>query len=228
MYSKNELKYVSKRNRQKTFVANNTINFFDFPKITDSKEELRKKHSFKFTKIVLFVGRIQKRKRLDVIINIFRDIKDMDTGLIIVGSNMPKAIEETIERMTNVIYLGPIYDKLKINEIFKCSDVFCIPGTNGLGINQAMYWGLPVLTMNVHHSPEIVYLKNGKNGYIAEDEIKLKEKIVEILNNPEELALLSSQATKTILEEASPLKMFQGFMRALQFLKAKQNNDQVA
>ncbi len=41
LYSENEIKYVSNRNRYKIHVANNTINFHDFPKIDDSKENIR-------------------------------------------------------------------------------------------------------------------------------------------------------------------------------------------
>ena len=38
IYSANEKKYISQKNLLKTFVANNTINFNDIPKITNQNQ----------------------------------------------------------------------------------------------------------------------------------------------------------------------------------------------
>ena len=41
------------------------------------------------------------------------------------------------------------------------ADIFSIPGKVGLGVTQAFYWGLPIVTERVLHSPEIIYVKDG-------------------------------------------------------------------
>jgi hypothetical protein len=43
LYANNELKYIADKHRSKIYIANNTINFGDFPEIQESKAELREK-----------------------------------------------------------------------------------------------------------------------------------------------------------------------------------------
>lgn len=226
LYSKNELKFISEKNRRKTFIANNTINFNDIPVIELSKEEIKKELGLPFKKIVLFVGRIQKRKRLDVLINIFSNRNDKDIGLVIAGPDMQEDYNDIIKKSRNIIYLGAIYDKYAVNKLFKCSDLFCIPGTNGLGINQAMYWGLPVLALNVQHSPEIYYVKDGLNGYIVNNKKELEDKIFNILNDDLLLKTLSKNAHEIIRKEGTPQIMIEGFFNAINYISnARDKND---
>jgi len=218
LYSPNEIKYVSSKNRKKTFVANNTLNFKSFPPVLEDKEKLLKKYGIKTKKNILFVGRIQRRKRLDDLIDCFSKISS-NIGLIIVGPGLKERQKIKVDNMENAHYLGAVYDNKKVNEIFKMSDVFCIPGTNGLGLNQALYWGLPAITEEVKHSPEIYYLKDGVNGYIVPkgDIEKLKEKIEYILHNEKLYRSFSHSAKQKIKKEGSIDKMFRGFKDSVDY-----------
>ena len=142
LYSPNEIKYLPKNS--KAFIAFNTINFNEIPDVNESVEKIKLRNNIPFSKIVLFVGRIQKRKRLEVLIDIFKNPVLPDVGLVIVGPGISKKLINIIEKNKQIIYLGERYTD--VNDFFKIADIFCIPGINGLGINQAMYWGLPVLT----------------------------------------------------------------------------------
>ncbi|WP_335965916.1 glycosyltransferase family 4 protein [Galbibacter sp. PAP.153] len=219
LYSPNEMKYIPTCLHSKTFIANNTINFDEIPQIEVSKSDIKKEFNLGYDKIVLFVGRIQKRKRLDILLDIFKNRKDSNIGLVIVGSGFSEDYQRMVKNNYNIEYLGEIYDKIKINMLFKCADIFCIPGTNGLGVNQAMYWGLPVLALNVNHSPEIYYLKNGVNGYIVNSSKELENKMFSILNDENQLKKLSENAYKIIRKEASVNNMFNGFMNSINFFK---------
>jgi glycosyltransferase involved in cell wall biosynthesis len=115
----------------------------------------------------------------------------------------------------NISYLGAIYDDFEINKIFKASDVFCIPGTNGLGLNQAMFWGLPCATLDVLHSPEIIYLENEKNGFIVKSQEELGYKLLSLLNNKKMYSEFSKHAKDTITKKADITVMFEGFMNAI-------------
>ena len=91
LYSADLVKYVSPGQRAKAFVANNTLNFEDFPNVMDSKEEIKHLMRIPFRKVVLFVGRMDVdggRKRVDHLIEIFRDLGDTEVGLVIVGTRM--------------------------------------------------------------------------------------------------------------------------------------------
>ena len=72
LYTKNELKYIKAKHHKKIFIANNTINYHVIPEIKESIEELKLKYNVSERKVVLFVGRVQKRKKLEVLINILK------------------------------------------------------------------------------------------------------------------------------------------------------------
>lgn len=222
LYSKNEVKCLKSQYHVKTFIANNAINFSFIPRIPESKETLKSMYNLKGKKIVLFVGRIQERKRLDVLLDIFSSNDNFKNHhLVIVGPGMFDFYKERINMLHNVSYFGSIYDELKINQIFKMSDLFCIPGTNGLGLNQAMYWSLPCLALDVKHSPEIIYLKNGVNGFIESSQNKLADKMLNLLNDEELYDNFSKHAHSIIREEANLDKMFLGFIQAINYSTKK-------
>ncbi|MBN2107880.1 MAG: glycosyltransferase family 4 protein [Deltaproteobacteria bacterium] len=229
LYSGNEIKYISERNRRKVSVANNTINFEDFPRIEESKEQIKKEWGIPFDKVVLSVGRMDiggGRKKIDHLIEIFNTIDVPGAGLVIVGSGMT---DEWLARTNkaNTMYLGEIYDPRheKISKLFKMADVFSIPGHVGLGLNQAFYWGLPVVTEDGNQPPEINYLVNGRNGYIVPDGdlAALKDKIVYLLTHEEKRQELSNNARADILAQASIETMFTGFKDCVEWLTAKKN-----
>jgi len=100
------------------------------------------------------------------------------------------------------------------------ADVCVIPGHVGLSVNQAFYFGLPVVTEEGKHPPEIAYLKPNRNGFIVpeNDLAQLKEKIVYLLENDTVRGEFSRAAREDILREASTEGMFQGFLKSVQFL----------
>jgi glycosyltransferase involved in cell wall biosynthesis len=103
------------------------------------------------------------------------------------------------------------------------SDVFCIPGDVGLGLNEAFYWGLPVVTEDGLQPPEIHYLIDGRNGFIVpENDIKeLKEKILLLLNNDGMREQFSKHAKEDILREANIEKMFNGFLECVKTISTR-------
>jgi glycosyltransferase involved in cell wall biosynthesis len=220
LYTPGELRYVSPFNRSKTFIANNTLNFLTFPEILESKHQIRKEFGLTYKKIVLFVGRIIPPKRLDLLLEIFRKRPGSDTGLVIVGSGLDNRQKELVDSIPSISYFGSVYDRIKIHKIHKMSDVFCIPGANGLGLNLAMYWGLPCIAFAGLHPPEIYYLKDGRNGFLIKDNSlkKLEEKIDLLLENKELYTQFSNNAKKIILEEANIDKMFQGFLDSIRYV----------
>jgi glycosyltransferase involved in cell wall biosynthesis len=108
------------------------------------------------------------------------------------------------------------------------ADICAIPGHVGLGLNQALFWGLPVVTEEGEHPPEIAYLKPGRNGFIVprNDLVSLRERIVFLLDHDDVRADFSKNARKDILEEASIERMFSGFKDCVQFLTQRQGSGQ--
>jgi glycosyltransferase involved in cell wall biosynthesis len=224
LYSSAETRLIKERNRKKVFVANNTVNFADYPVINESKSKIKEQLGIPFRKVVLFVGRMgihKERKKPGHLIEIFRNCQRDDTGLVIVGSGLSDELQERMNP-ENTMYLGEIHDpdQVQISRIFKMADLCSIPGHVGLGINQAFFWGLPIVTENGGQPPEISYLKNGQNGYIVpENDInQLQEKIFYLLNNDDVRSRFSQCARQYILENASVEKMFEGFFNCVNYL----------
>ncbi len=224
LYSKHEMKYINVKNHYKISVANNTLNFKDFPVIKESKEEIKKQFGIPYEKVVLSVGRMgaaNQRKKVHHLIEIFNDIKHKGAGLVIVGSGLSTDVIKKINK-ENTIYLGEIYDPLQVNisKIFKMADIFSIPGHVGLGLNQAFYWGLPVITEDGFQPPEIYYLVSGRNGFIVpnNDLNELRKKILYLLENDELRQEFSLNARNDILENASVSNMFMGFKHCIDSL----------
>lgn len=222
LYTASLRRFIAKRHHGKMFVANNTINFHDFPKIPESKETIKKELGIPFPKVVLFAGRIaeeKNRKKVDHLLDIFRDLERKDVGLVIVGSGLT---DELRARMNpaNTIYLGEVHDpeNRQISRIFKMADICSIPGHVGLGLNQAFFWGLPIVTERGKQPPEIEYLHDGQNGFIVgeDDRTALRERLFYLIDNDAERRRMSENARRDILAEASIEGMFEGFLSCVE------------
>jgi glycosyltransferase involved in cell wall biosynthesis len=224
LYTGDLLKNVPPPARHKAFAANNTINFDDFPPVPESKAEIKRQLNIPFDKVVLFAGRMDVgdgRKRVDHLIEIFRNVRGRNVGLVLVGSGLKEAWKARMNPQTT-IYLGEVHDRqnLQISRVFKMADIFAIPGHVGLGLNQAFYFGLPVVTEEGNHPPEIAYLKHGRNGFmVAENDLAaLEAKIFELVDNDALRAEFSCNARSDILAEASTDGMFKGFRDCVRFI----------
>ncbi len=226
LYSGNQRSVIKPRNHNKIFVANNTVNFEDYPEVSATKAEIKAEFGIPFPKVVLFAGTMGidgERKKVDHLLQVFRDLDREDVGLVLVGGGM------TAERRAklnpkNTLYLGQIHDpkNLQISKLFKAADVFVIPGHVGLALNQAFYWGVPVITESGRHPPEIQYLKSGRNGFMVRenDLAELTEKMLLLLDDEVTRSAFSRHAREDIRREASIEGMFQSFCRAVESVGA--------
>lgn len=224
LYSEACRGFLKPRFQSKVFVARNTINHKDFPTICEDKDEIKKEFGIPFQKVVISIGRMgagHGRKRVDHLIEIFKGVDGKEVGLVLVGSGLQKELLAEINQQ-NTLYLGEVHDPKdqKISKLCKMADVCAIPGQVGLGLNQAFYWGLPVVTEDCEQSPEICYLKSGRNGFIVprNDLAALRDRIFFLLNNDEVRAEFSRHAREDFLKEASIEGMFSSFKRCVEYL----------
>jgi glycosyltransferase involved in cell wall biosynthesis len=214
LYAQQLVQHIRPRNRKKVFIATNTINLSSLPEIPQSKAELKQELGIPFQKVVLFVGRMRPVKKVEHLVEVFNSIDDPGIGCVIVGDAMAYDLPKLMKR-DNIRYLGQIFDpkNLQVSKLFKAADLFCVPGDVGLGLNEAFYWGLPVVTEDGLQPPEIHYLTNGRNGFIVpeNDLAQLKEKIVLLLRDDSLRAEFSQNAMEDIRRKASIENMFTGF-----------------
>jgi glycosyltransferase involved in cell wall biosynthesis len=142
---------------------------------------------------------------------------------VIVGSGLNEELRARMNPL-NTRYLGEVHDteNRQISRIFKMADVCSIPGHVGLGLNQALFWGLPMVTEEGNQPPEIEYLRDGDNGFIvAEDDREaLRDRLLFLLDNDQERRRMSLNAREGILANASIDRMFNGFLSCVSSLSS--------
>jgi len=113
---------------------------------------------------VLFVGRLQERKRVNLLLKACGSQR-IKPELWIVGDG-PERIE--LERMAakeypDAKFTGAQYGK-ELEDIFRQADLFVLPGTGGLAVQQAMAHSLPVIVAEADGSQRD--LVSSQNGWI--------------------------------------------------------------
>lgn len=222
LYSKHEINDIRPKNRHKISIAPNTINFSSLPEVPLTRSAIKQEFNIPFEKVVLFVGRMNSVKKVEHLIQVFNEMEAPGVGCVIVGNSMAYDLPAMIKK-PNIRYLGEVFDakNLQVSKLFKMADVFCIPGDVGLAMNEAFYWGVPVVTEQGLQPPEIHYLTDNRSGFIVpeNDVQELKRKLLLLLNDNALRAEFSRRAREDILREASIEAMFQGFLEGVKRLK---------
>lgn len=222
LYSEYEKQFIKTKLR-KVFIANNTINQFKYKVGQTNIEKIKLKYGIKQKKIVLFVGRIQERKRLDLLLSIFCN-DFINYALLIVGPGMDKEMFNIVHQRENIYYLGPVYDLEQLSDIYSISDVFCIPGEIGLGINEAFLFGLPVVTTEIRPTAEIKLLfKENINGllYIMNDKNDLAKKLNLLLEDDDLYNKCSQEAFKSFEQNGKIELMYKGFYNSVRYVEER-------
>lgn len=196
----------------------------------DSPSQLhvfQKRHNLAGRKNIVFIGRIYRENRVDLLIRALPSIRreHPDVQLLIIGNaNNEVALElqhlaEGLEVAGLIRWLGAIYDENEIAPYMLSSQLFCYPNNVGLSIMHAMGYGIPVV-IGDHisgHNPEVHVLKEGFNGLLFKhlDTDDLALKVATILGDPERLKSMGCAARDTILQSFTIDKMADGFIKAV-------------
>jgi glycosyltransferase involved in cell wall biosynthesis len=94
---------------------------------------------------LLFVGRLQERKRLDALIETCSSV-DPRPELRIAGEGPDRARLQAIaeQLQAGTVFLGDLRGEA-LQAAFEDADLFVLPGTGGLALQQALAAGLPVI-----------------------------------------------------------------------------------
>lgn len=138
------------------------------------KESVYKKYKIpKGKKVVLFVGRIDAEKRIEVLVNATREVlKSKDVHLVLAGKGMvKKKLEELVGELginKHVTFTGYVKDE-DLPDIYRTASLFVMPGDaelQSIATLEALATGLPVIAANAVALPLLV--KDGINGYLFE------------------------------------------------------------
>lgn len=135
-------------------------------------------------KVVLYVGYLRKGKNVDLLIRAFKRLDLENIVLVIAGSGEEEASLKLIARSDErIIFTGYLEGKEKSN-IYSIADVFVLPTLHdswGLVINEAMYFGLPVITTSSAAGSQLI----SDNGIIIppQDETALYDALQKLLSD---------------------------------------------
>lgn len=114
-------------------------------------------------KIVLYVGAILEEKRLEVIFEALDILHREDVVFLMVGDGPHlEAIKNRYGHRRDFISTGQLVEG--VGPYFDAADVFVLPGTGGLAINEAMAHGLVVVSGYADGSADDLVI-DGKNGF---------------------------------------------------------------
>lgn len=153
----------------------------------EEKLALRAQLGIPEKKVVLSVGQFIHRKGFDVLLHAAKKL-DSETGIYIVGGEATQEYYDLREKLglTNVHFWG-FRPKEQLALIYKAADVFVLPTREdiwGLVINEAMAYGLPVITTD-RCVAGLELVEDGVNGYIVpvDDPVSLGEKMSAALSD---------------------------------------------
>jgi glycosyltransferase involved in cell wall biosynthesis len=163
--------------------------------------------------VVLFVGRLQARKRVDALLRACAGLPaEIQPRLIIVGDGPAR---EEFEAMARVVYpaaefAGARHDE-ELSPFFSAADLFVLPGTGGLAIQQAMSYGLPVMVAEADGTQS--ELVRPENGWLlpANDDAALTRALEKALADPARLRKMGLSSYRIVVEEVNLERMVEVF-----------------
>ena len=154
--------------------------------------------------IVLYVGRVDPEKSLDILMDAFIKAhkKVPDAHLVVVGDGTARPkLEAQIEKAglsANAHFLGRVIGD-NLPQLYRTGTVFAITSkteTQSIVLMEAMASGLPCVAVNAGAIHELV--KDNKNGYLceADDVDAVANGLVKILSDKDRQAKMSDESVK--------------------------------
>lgn len=205
-FEKNHL--MEKGINEKIYYANNTLDTNEIFRINSSLNEnfattVYENYKLKKVPSILFIGRLIDGKKVEKLFEYFQRL-NKESGefqLIVIGDGpMRESFVSTYKDISNVFFLGKIYDEDTISSIMKICKFVFLPGYVGLSIVHSFANGKPFITFeSQEHGPEIKYLNQGINGFILkENEVDFNLKLMlRILTDEDYYKTLSKSALET-------------------------------
>jgi glycosyltransferase involved in cell wall biosynthesis len=176
--------------------------------------------TFNIRPVILFVGRLQFRKNVDLLLGACAEIQN--TRLVIVGDGPER---ESLEELAKQIYPSAEFvgskhgDALKTH--FEEADLFILPGTGGLAVQEAMSYGLPVIVAQGDGTQDDLVRK--ENGWqVPPDDFEtLVATMKEALSDAARLRSMGEESYRIVKEEINLERMADVFVEALNALSIK-------
>ncbi|MBA5775940.1 glycosyltransferase family 4 protein [Stappia sp. F7233] len=174
--------------------------------------------------VLLYVGRLVPRKRVDWLIRFARAHPRADgkpVEVLVIGDGQERAaLERLADGAPNIHFLGAIDPAdIRIAKAMKLAAAVVVPGYLGLAINHAFAHARPVITeKHDFHSPEIEFMTEGHDGLMFPGgEEGFQKGLLEFLADEEAQARLCANAARTreTLKVDAMVEAYDGFLTRL-------------
>lgn len=167
---------------------------------------------------ILFVGRLQARKRIELLLHACAQL-DSNPRLVIVGDGPER---EKLESLAKEIYPRAEFPGARhgteLKPYFTEADLFVLPGTGGLAIQEAMSYGLPVIVARGDGTQDD--LVRQENGWqIPPDDFDaLVSTVKDALSDVARLRKMGEESYRIVKEEINIERMVEKFVVTLNTL----------
>jgi glycosyltransferase involved in cell wall biosynthesis len=166
---------------------------------------------------LLFVGRLQARKKLEMLFRACAALpSDQQPRLLIVGDGPARQDFETQAKQLypRAEFLGAKHGP-ELDPIYAQADLFVLPGTGGLAIQQAMSHALPVIVAQGDGTQEDL-VRPGNGWLITPDsQTSLNAALAEALSDHPRLRGMGVESYRITAEEINLEQMAAAFVRAV-------------
>jgi len=170
---------------------------------------------------ILFVGRLQARKRIDFLLRACAQLA-AKPRLVIIGDGPERESLEALakEIYPNAEFIGARHGA-ELRPYFMEADLFVLPGTGGLAVQEAMSYGLPVIVAQGDGTQDDLVRK--ENGWqIPPDHFEaLLSTMKDALSDVARLRKMGEAGYRIVKEEINIEKMVETFVKALNILTGK-------
>jgi glycosyltransferase involved in cell wall biosynthesis len=165
---------------------------------------------------ILFVGRLQRRKHVDLLLRACAELPQPRPRLIIVGDGPERErLVSLAQRVFPAAEFAGARHGSELEDFFSRADLFVLPGTGGLAVQQAMAHALPVIVARGDGTQDD--LVRAENGWQIppDDYAALVAALRTALSDSDRLRRLGQESFRIVSEEVNLEAMVGSFLAAL-------------
>lgn len=162
---------------------------------------------------VLFVGRLRKGCRLDLLIEAIQALKDQGREIVlhvVGGGELEGFYKENFSFCKWIVWHGAVHDDAQIAHLSRFCRIGCYPGDAGLSVVHMFGLSLPPVvhgSLSEHMGPEPSYIVDEVNGYFFDkrSDTSLYEILKKVWDSPcEKLSSVSKAAYENYVSLNTP------------------------
>jgi glycosyltransferase involved in cell wall biosynthesis len=174
----------------------------------EKNEEILKRYNIEDKKFLLFLGRINGKKGIEILLEAFKEIIKKQKLLLVLAGSGNKEYEETMKKLVktlrlenDVIFTGLVTENEKL-ELLESASLFVLTShsdVHPIAVQDALTMSLPVIITEACDYPEV---KEYDAGLIVKEDVgQITNAILSIIDDDKKLKKMAKNARKLVLEK---------------------------